>query len=61
METNETNDTNETSKKNDIDMEDENEDDSVTTSGDIEDCPFAKATDNHPPPYYDGPRHHLSL
>jgi hypothetical protein len=42
METNETNDTNETSKKHDVDMEDENEDDSFTTSGDIEDCPFAK-------------------
>jgi hypothetical protein len=34
-------------------MEDENEDDSVTTSGDIEDCPFAKVTDNHPPPFDD--------
>jgi hypothetical protein len=61
METNETNDTNETSKTQDIEMEEPNEDDSVTALGDIEDCPLAQATDNHPPPMMTIPRHTTSF
>jgi hypothetical protein len=38
----ETNDTTETSDTLNVEMEDEKEDDSVTTSGDIEDCAFEK-------------------
>jgi hypothetical protein len=51
METNETNDTNETSKSQDVEMEDENEDDSVTISGDIEACPLQKRRTTNPPPH----------